>query len=92
MKIPQRLPSVNAAFVIAKTREPVNTLKATKPNEAASWPMKSHLETPLFEPARHCLRTCAAMVTSKIMELAHPMASVTSLPLSFRFRRAHSRI
>jgi hypothetical protein len=47
------------------------------PEEAATWPTKSQRETPADESSLHCLCTCLAMVATRMIELAHPMRSVT---------------
>src|SRR5947208_9058423 len=49
-----------------------------KPVEAASWPTKSQVETPSLVPACHCLRIWFAIVSTRMTELAQPIASTTA--------------
>ena len=47
-------------------------LYTRNPTDAASCPTKSSLETPSFDPFRHCFTTCAITVRNNIIDAAHP--------------------
>jgi hypothetical protein len=63
-------------FVSEKTQLRSRMLYQVNPNEAADCPTNNQRDTPRVERASHCLRSCATIVESKMIELIQPMHSV----------------
>jgi hypothetical protein len=66
------------AFVTTNTQLRTSELYRVNPADAAICPTKSQRDTPSLVPSRHCFATCCTSVASRIAELVHPIASVTS--------------